>query len=116
MADYRPWPKTRNEVRYLVRRAERLTERRRVKLFDTRWRFDRCVFRDGGLRTEGFPQLDEAIFTLHSLRLAHNQLNEACNKLWTTAEFTHATAPAARKRGRLLVPSFSSTFSLGTLI
>lgn len=114
--DYRPWPRTPSEVRKLLWEAERLKVRRKTRLFDTTWHFKKCIHEDEGLRTEDFSRHDEAIFTLHSLRLAHNQLNEACNKVWTTAEFLFATGPSARRRGRLLVPAFSSTFSLGTLI
>lgn len=114
--DYRPWPRRPDEVQKLLWEAERSTLRRKRRLSDTTRRFKDCIYEEEELRTANFSRHEEAIFTLHSLRLAHNQLNEACNKVWTTAEFLFATSPSARRSGRLLVPAFSSTFSLGTLI
>jgi hypothetical protein len=54
---------------------------------------------------------------IYSIYSANQQLNEACNKLWTTVELSNMTSRQIWKKSYLPIgEQFSGIFSLGTLI
>ena len=46
-------------------------------------------------------------FNIYSIYRSNQQLNEACNKLWATAELFHATNPEFLKRVSCLLGNYS---------
>ena len=61
---------------------------------------------------------DATLLDIYSLCRSHNQLNEACNKLWATIELAYVVSPGIKEKYNycLLGENFNRDFLLGKLI
>jgi hypothetical protein len=78
---------------------------------------DIAGFSRQSIQTSGFTREQQNDLTLASMRLANNQINEACNKLYATVELAYAVR-ARTFPGQSGVSSdfFSGEFVLGALV
>lgn len=108
------WPVAVNYIATEYQKAMSAVRQRQVVVFKNHWQVA-GLWSGESLKVSGFTNDEKVCLTLDSMRLANNQINEACNKLYATVELANAVQKRLDKEG-IASDRFSGEFILGALV